>query len=258
MLIDSHCHLDRLDLTPYDGSLDPVLSKAKDAGVEHILCVATDRQRYDAMLALVSAYPQVSASVGIHPLSDEIADFSAQWLEQEAGNPSIVAVGETGLDYHYDPQSADVQQRAFQLHLEVAAKVGKPAIVHTREAREDTLALIRRYADIDVGGVLHCFTEDWSMAEQLLDLNYHISFSGIITFRNAAPLREVVRRTPLEKILLETDAPYLTPAPYRGRSNEPCYVRQVAECVAEVKGISVEEVAEVTSANFRRLFSLAS
>ncbi len=257
MLIDSHCHLDRLDLKPYDGSLDPVLSKAMDAGVEHILCVATDRKRYDAILALVDAYPQVSGSVGIHPLSDELTEFSTTWLEHEAGNPSIIAVGETGLDYHYDPQSFEAQQRAFQIHLEVAAKVAKPAIVHTREAREDTLALIRRHADIDVGGVLHCFTEDWEMAKHLLDLNYFISFSGIITFRNAAPLRDVVRQIPLERILVETDAPYLTPAPYRGRSNEPCYVRQVAECVAEIKGIRVEEVAEVTSDNFRRLFSLA-
>ncbi|MFT6916172.1 MAG: TatD DNase family protein [Motiliproteus sp.] len=253
MLIDSHCHLDRLDLSPYDGQLQPVIDRANEQGVTRLLCVGTDMARWDAMLALTEPYPQVRVSAGVHPLSDEIEAFQVASLLEAATHPRMVAIGETGLDYHYGEASCAAQQRSFELHLQVAAQVCKPVIVHTRAAVEDTLRILRQGL-APSGGVLHCFTEDWSMAEKALELGLYISFSGIITFGSAAELREVVRRVPLERILVETDAPYLAPVPYRGRSNEPCYVREVAEAVATIKGLSLEEVAAATSTNFERLF----
>tara|TARA_R110001583_G_scaffold17766_8_gene71676 strand:+ start:1032 stop:1802 length:771 start_codon:yes stop_codon:yes gene_type:complete len=253
MLIDSHCHLDRLDLDPYAGQLQPVIERASQQGVSRLLCVGTDMARCDAMLALIDPFPQVQASVGVHPLSDEIEQLDPAVLVAAAAHSRVIAIGETGLDYHYGQESIAAQQRSFELHLEVAQQLNKPVIVHTRAAQKDTLDSLRQGLS-QAGGVLHCFTEDWAMAEQALELGLYISFSGIITFRNAATLREVVRRVPLERILVETDAPYLTPVPHRGHSNEPCYVREVAEAVAQIKSLSLEQVATATSANFERLF----
>src|SRR5690606_14761809 len=166
----------------------------------------------------------------------------------------VVAIGETGLDYYYSQDRKAAQQESFRVHLQAAAQLRKPVIVHTRDAREDTLALIREAGDSEVGGVLHCFTESWEMARAALDLNYCISFSGIITFKNAEELREVVRRVPLDRLLVETDSPYLAPVPYRGKKNEPKYVREVAQCVADLKGLPLEELARITTANFDGLF----
>ncbi len=253
MLIDSHCHLDRLDLSPYAGQLQAVIDRATEQGVTRLLCVGTDMARWASMLALIEPYPQVQVSVGVHPLSEEIEQFQLASLLEVAGHPRLVAIGETGLDYHYGLESAVAQQRCFALHLQAAQQLNKPVIIHTRAAQEDTLRILSQELP-SAGGVLHCFTESWEMAEQALELGMYISFSGIITFRNAAPLREVVSRVPLERILVETDAPYLTPVPHRGRPNEPCYVRDVAAAVAQIKGLSLEQVAETTSANVERLF----
>ncbi len=253
MLIDSHCHLDRLDLEPYNGQLAPVLEQARRQGVEQFLCVGTDLARWSSMAKLVDPFADVLLSLGVHPLSDEINQFEPHSLLAVADHPKLIAIGETGLDYHYGQDSAAAQQRAFEQHLQIGQQLNKPVIVHTRAAQQDTLRLLEQGLP-DAGGVLHCFTETWEMAEQALALGMYISFSGIITFRNAADLREVVRRVPLDRILVETDAPYLTPAPYRGRSNEPCYVREVAECVANIKGLALEQVAQATSANFNKLF----
>ncbi|OMH32663.1 TatD family hydrolase [Motiliproteus sp. MSK22-1] len=257
MLIDSHCHLDRLKLDAYDGDLNLSLKAAREQGVGKILCVSTDMARLPQMLELVQSKKDVLASVGVHPISDEIATITEQQLLDAINNDRVVAIGETGLDYYYQPETIEQQKRSFEIHLRVAGQSGLPVIVHTRNAKEDTLALIRQSGDVETGGVLHCFTEDWEMARQAIDLNYWISFSGIITFRNAAPLREVVKQVPLERILVETDAPYLTPAPYRGQSNEPKFVKQVAERVAEIKGLAYEEVVEATTSNFFRLFNRA-
>ncbi|WP_210395268.1 TatD family hydrolase [Motiliproteus sediminis] len=254
MLVDSHCHLDRLQLADQPDAMDAIIARSRDAGVERILCVATDLACWPSMMDVVAPYPEVFASAGVHPLSDEIALLTADSLLEQVGHPRVVAVGETGLDYHYGADTRAAQLEAFRLHLRVANEVGKPVIVHTREAQQDTLALLREHASLKAGGVLHCFTESWEMAEQALALGLHISFSGIITFRNAAPLRDVVRQTPLDRLLVETDAPYLTPAPYRGRSNEPQYVRRVAECIAEVKQLSVDAVIDASGSNFQRLF----
>lgn len=253
MLIDSHCHLDRLDLSPYAGQLQPVIDRASQQGVTRMLCVGTDMARCDSMLALIEPFPHLQASVGVHPLSDEIEQLDPVVLTAAAAHSRVIAIGETGLDYHYGSESSAAQQRSFELHLEIAQQLNKPVIVHTRAAQQDTLNILRQGLS-QAGGVLHCFTEDWEMAEQALELGLYISFSGIITFRNAAALREVVRRVPLERILVETDAPYLTPVPHRGHSNEPCYVREVAEAVAQIKSLSLEQVAAATSANFERLF----
>ena len=258
MLVDSHCHLDRLDLTPYEGDLAKAIAEAKDRGVERMLCVGIDMGNAQEVMRIAQAYEGVYAAVGIHPMDvkAEVARPDFDQLKAWASDEVVIAVGETGLDYYYTQESAEVQQQSFIEHLQLSKAVQKPVIVHTRDAREDTLAIIREHGDDGVGGVLHCFTESWEMARQALDYNYYISFSGIVTFRNAESLREVVKQVPLERILVETDAPYLAPVPYRGKKNVPAYVVEVAQCVAELKGVSYEELVAVTGANFNQLFGL--
>ncbi|ROL66629.1 TatD family hydrolase [Pseudomonas vranovensis] len=257
MLVDSHCHLDRLDLTAHQGSLDAALDAARARGVGHFLCIGISADNAQAVKDLSERYSDVDCSVGIHPL-DLTPDGAPplDWLLKELEHPHVVAIGETGLDYHYEPQAAQVQQDSFRLHLEAAKVTGKPVIIHTRAARADTLALLRE-ADLKQAGVLHCFTEDWDMARAALDLGYYISLSGIVTFRNADALRDVARQVPADRLLVETDSPYLAPIPYRGKANLPEYVREVAEFVAMVRGESYEQLAEQTTANFKRLFPLA-
>ncbi|UVL60193.1 TatD family hydrolase [Pseudomonas sp. B21-032] len=257
MLVDSHCHLDRLDLTAHQGSLDAALDAARARGVGHFLCIGISADNAQAVKDLSERYSDVDCSVGIHPL-DLTPDGAPplDWLLKELEHPHVVAIGETGLDYHYEPEAAQVQQDSFRLHLEAARVTGKPVIIHTRAARADTLALLRE-ADLKQAGVLHCFTEDWDMARAALDLGYYISLSGIVTFRNADALRDVARQVPADRLLVETDSPYLAPIPYRGKANLPEYVREVAEFVAMVRGESYEQLAEQTTANFKRLFPLA-
>ncbi|CAM3893717.1 TatD family hydrolase [Pseudomonas wadenswilerensis] len=257
MLVDSHCHLDRLDLTAHQGSLDAALDAARARGVGHFLCIGVSADNAQAVKDLSERYSDVDCSVGIHPL-DLTPDGAPplDWLLKELQHPHVVAIGETGLDYHYEPEAAQVQQDSFRLHLEAAKVTGKPVIIHTRAARADTLTLLRE-ADLSQAGVLHCFTEDWDMAKAALDLGYYISLSGIVTFRNADALRDVARQVPADRLLVETDSPYLAPIPYRGKANLPQYVREVAEFVAMVRGERYEQLAEQTTANFKRLFPLA-
>ena len=257
MFVDSHCHLDRLDLSGRDNQLQPVIDAAAERNVSRMLCVAIDMQQLPSMLGCVEQFDNVYASAGVHPLHVEEGMAEVSQLLEYAANPRVIALGETGLDYFYQKDTVELQQESFIRHLKASADCRLPVIVHTREAREDTINILRQHGDADVGGVLHCFTESWEIAKQALDLNYMISFSGIITFRNAAELREVVRQVPIERLLIETDAPYLTPVPYRGKPNEPQYVVEVAQCVADIKGLSVEQVAEITTANFDRMFSKA-
>ncbi|HET8710336.1 MAG TPA: TatD family hydrolase [Spongiibacteraceae bacterium] len=258
MLVDSHCHLDRIDLTPYGGDLGAALAAARERGVARMLCIGIDRDNAEAVCRIARTYDGVYASVGVHPLDLKERLESVESLVALADRPEVVAIGETGLDYHYSRDNIPAQHDSFRVHLQAAAQLRKPVIVHSREAREDTLALIREAGDPAVGGVLHCFTESWEMARAALDLNYYISFSGIITFKNAAELREVVKQVPLDRILVETDAPYLAPIPYRGKSNEPKYTREVAQCVADLKGMTLNEIADVTTTNFNRLFRLSA
>jgi len=257
MLIDSHCHLDRLDLSPYDGNLAAALEAARTQGIHRFLCIGVSLNNREAVLEIARSHADVSASVGIHPCDVESGIAQPAQLVEWGRDPQVVALGETGLDYHYAEQTKALQQESFALHLEAGARAGLPVVVHTREAREDTLGLIRESGSEKHAGVLHCFTETWDMARRAMDMNYYISISGIATFRNAAELRETVKKLPLDRLLVETDSPYLAPVPYRGKPNEPKYLRQVAEWVAELKGISLEALAEVTSENFYRLFPKA-
>lgn len=257
MLIDSHCHLDRLDLSAHGGSLDAALAAARGRGVGHFLCIGISADNAAAVKALSERYADVDCTVGVHPLDLQPgAAPGLDWLLAELNHPHVVAIGETGLDYHYEPQAAELQRQAFRLHLHAAQLTGKPVIVHTREARADTLALLREAA-LPQAGVLHCFTEDWPMAKAALDLGFYISLSGIVTFRNADALREVARQVPADRLLIETDAPYLAPIPHRGKPNLPEYVRDVAEFLAPLRGVAVDTLAEQTTQNFQRLFSLA-
>ncbi|PPV34042.1 TatD family hydrolase [Ectopseudomonas oleovorans] len=258
MLIDSHCHLDRLDLAAHGGSLDAALDAARAAGVGHFLCIGVSADNAATVKGLAERYADVDCSVGVHPLDLEPgAEPALDWLLGELAHPKVVAIGETGLDYHYEPESAALQQASFRLHLEAARITGKPVIVHTREARADTLALLREAA-LPQAGVLHCFTEDWEMARAALDIGFYISLSGIVTFRNAEALRDVARHVPADRLLVETDSPYLAPVPHRGKPNLPQYVREVAEYLAVLRGVSYEVLAEQTSNNFKRLFPLAA
>ncbi len=257
MLVDSHCHLDRLDLAAHDGSLDAALAAARARGVQHFLCIGVSADNAGAVKSLAERYADVDCSVGVHPLALEQGEAPAlDWLLGELNHQHVVAIGETGLDYHYEPEAAELQQQSFRLHLEAAKITGKPVIVHTREARADTLALLREAA-LPQAGVLHCFTEDWEMAKAALDIGFYISLSGIVTFRNADALREVARKVPADRLLVETDAPYLAPIPHRGKPNLPQYVREVAEFLAMVRGERFEDLAAQTTANFKRLFPLA-
>ncbi|PWV59549.1 TatD family hydrolase [Plasticicumulans acidivorans] len=253
MLVDSHCHLDRLRLDAFGGSLAAALDSARQAGVGHFLCVAVALEDWPAMVESVAAFDDVSLSVGVHPSEEGRAPTLSE-LVRLARTPRVVAIGETGLDYHYGPERAELQREWFRIHVRVARETGKPLIVHTREAREDTLAILREEGAAEVGGVLHCFTEDWEMAQRALDLNFHISFSGIVTFRSAAQIQEVARRLPAERMLVETDSPYLAPVPHRGKPNHPAWVREVAAFVAELRGETAEQVAATTTNNFFRLF----
>lgn len=257
MLVDSHCHLDRLDLAQHDGSLDAALQAARDRGVGHFLCIGVSADNAGAVKAVAEQYADVDCSVGIHPLDLKPGEEPAlKWLLEELDHPRVVAIGETGLDYHYEPEAAELQQASFRLHLEAANITGKPVIIHTRGARADTLDLLRE-ASLPQAGVLHCFTEDWDMAKAALDMGYYISLSGIVTFRNADALRDVARQVPADRLLVETDSPYLAPIPHRGKPNLPQYVREVAEFLALVRGESYEQLAEQTTANFKQLFPLA-
>ncbi|QFT54702.1 TatD family hydrolase [Microbulbifer sp. THAF38] len=258
MLVDSHCHLDRLKLDKFDGDLDTVLEFARSRGVGKFLCVGISLDNADAVVEIASKYEDVVCSVGIHPLDVESGLAGVDQLIEMAGRPKVVALGETGLDYYYSTETKETQQQSFIAHLQAAGQVGLPVIVHTRDAREDTIQLIRQHGNLQTAGVLHCFTESWEMAKAALDLNYYISLSGIVTFKNAGDLRDVARKLPLDRLLVETDSPYLAPIPYRGKPNIPAYVREVAEFIAELRGISYEQLAEITTENFLRLFPRAA
>lgn len=255
MLVDSHCHLDMLDLSPHGDRLEPVLVQAQEQGIEHLLCVSVSLERYPGMRQQIAAFPQVSFSVGVHPDHRDCREPTAEELARTAIDDGAVAIGETGLDYYRAEGDLEWQRRRFCTHIRAAHLAKRPLIVHTREAREDTLRILREENAQEVGGVMHCFTEDYDMASQAMDMGFYISFSGIVTFKNATALKEVARRIPLERMLVETDSPYLAPVPKRGRPNQPAYVRFVAEYLAEHRGEPLEKLAAATTQNFYRLFS---
>ena len=257
MLVDSHCHLDRLDLAPYDGDFSRFLSATRHAGVDAMLCVSIDLESYPAMLALVDDHEGIYVSVGVHPNDRDRHEPSPEELAELARHPKNVAIGETGLDYYREEGDMSWQQDRFRRHIRAARLAHKPLIIHTRDAREDTIRILQEEGAEQVGGVLHCFTESWEMAQAGMALGFYVSFSGIVTFKNADALREVACRMPLERMLIETDSPYLAPVPYRGKPNEPKYVGKVCELIAGLRGIPVEQLAAITRDNFYRLFTAA-
>lgn len=254
-LVDSHCHL---DYEPLHEQIDEVLGRARDNGVGYLLCVGVTIEAFPAVQAIARAHPHVFASVGVHPNEREGNDPQAEELVALADDPRVVAIGETGLDYYRSEGDLTWQQDRFRRHIRAANEAHKPLIIHTREAAEDTLRLMREEGAGEAGGVMHCFTESWEVARSALDLGFYISFSGIITFKTAEALREVARKVPADRLLIETDAPYLAPVPYRGKTNEPAYVRHVAECLAGVRGTTLADIAGLTTRNFFELFRAAT
>lgn len=258
MLIDSHCHLDRLKLDNHDyASLKQVVDEAKELGVGRMLCVGIDMNNADTVKQIAEQFDEVFASVGVHPC-DAKEMIEAKQLIKAANHPKVVAIGETGLDYYYSDESKAIQQESLIMHLDVAKQLELPTIIHTRDAREDTIAILQEHACKEFTGVLHCFTEDWDMAKKALDLGFYISFSGIVTFKNAKELQEVAKKVPLNRILVETDAPYLTPMPHRGKPNFPKYTRYTAEFLAQLRGVELDQLAQQTTDNFFRLFTKAA
>jgi TatD DNase family protein len=256
MLVDSHCHLDRLDLTPFDGRMEQLLAHAADNGVSHFLCVAIDLDNVPVVRALAERFPNVYATVGVHPNEQGTREVTFDELVALAAHPKVLGIGETGLDYYRSQGEVEWQRDRFRTHIAAAKAARKPLVIHCREAKEDTMRMLEEEGAAEVGGVMHCFVEDWETAVRALDLGFYISFSGIVTFRTATELKEVTRRVPGDRLLVETDAPYLAPVPYRGKSNVPGYVRHVAEHIAELRGESFEEVARRTTGNFCRLFKI--
>lgn len=253
MFIDSHCHLDRLKLEDFDNNLDNVVNAALAEKVNTLLCVSVTLEDFPAMAEATAKYDNVWLTCGAHPLN-QADEIDSALLTRLATDPRVVAIGETGLDYFYAPETKSVQLDSFRKHIRVANQLKKPLIIHTRGAQEDTLAMLRAEQAENVGGILHCFTESWEMAEQAIAMGFYISFSGIVTFKNATDLKEVAKKVPSERFLIETDAPYLAPVPHRGKQNQPAYVVEVAKHLASIRGTSVAEIARQSSENFHRLF----
>jgi len=255
-LFDTHCHLDDRRLAP---ELDAVLERAREAGVVRMATIGCvrDVEGLAVPLALVDAHPSsVTCAVGVHPHdASALDDTLFEALSATVRDPRVRLIGEMGLDYHYDNSPRDVQKDAFRRQIALARDAGKPIVVHTREAREDTLAILREENARDVGGILHCFSEDPSFAKAALDLGFVSSFSGITTFKSAPDIREAARLQPLDALLIETDAPYLAPVPFRGKRNEPAYVRHTAAEIAALRGVSLDVVLEAAWANACRVFS---
>jgi len=256
VFVDSHCHLDCIDLSDFDNSFEKLIQSADAADVEHMLCVSINLKEYPSMLDKVKDYPNISVSAGLHPMADEDDEFSVENLLALAAHEKVVAIGETGLDYYYHKGDPQWQQQRFRAHIQVANKVNKPIIVHTRDAGKDTLEILQQENAEQCGGVIHCFTENQAFADRALELGFMISISGIVTFGNAGALRAIAKTIPDDRLLIETDSPYLAPMPHRGKQNQPAYVQHVAHKLAEIRNTSVESIAELSRNNFYRLFNI--
>ena len=251
MLVDSHCHLDFEDLS---SRLPDVLARMTANGVGAAVCIAVNLEDLPRVLALAESDDRLFASVGVHPEYSDTQEPSEDQLVALAAHPKVIAIGETGLDYYWHKDAPEWQRDRFRVHIRAARRCALPLVIHTRDAAPDTLRLMAEEGAGEAGGIMHCFTESWEVAAAALDLGFHISFSGIVTFKNALQIKEVARKVPMDRLLIETDAPYLAPVPYRGKTNEPGFVLHVAEEIARLRGLSVEAVAEITTNNFVRLF----
>jgi TatD DNase family protein len=252
MLVDSHCHLNFPDLV---ARLPEVLANMSANGVQQAVVIGVSVPEYPSVLALAEQYPHLYATVGVHPDNQEAVEFSEDELVAHGAHPKVVAIGETGLDYHWCQGELAWQHERFHTHIRAAKRAGLPLVIHTRESAADTIAIMKEAGADAAGGVMHCFTETWDVAQAALDLGFYISISGIVTFKNAAIVKEVASKVPLDRLLVETDSPYLAPVPYRGKTNEPAYVRFVAEHIAELRGLRLEQVAEATTENVYKLFA---
>ena len=251
MLVDSHCHLDLPELAD---DLPRIFEAMRHNGVVHAVCVGVTLEDFPRILTLTQAHPHIFATVGVHPANTDGDEPTAENLAVLAEHPKVLAIGETGLDYYWHKDAPEWQRDRFRTHIHAARLARKPIVVHNRDATTDTLRVLEEENAGEMGGVLHCFTETWEVARMALDLGFHISLSGIVTFKNAHTIKEVACGVPLDRLLIETDAPYLAPVPFRGKINQPAYVRYVAEEIARLRGLSLEEVAKATTENFFRLF----
>ena len=256
MFVDSHCHLDFPQLAERQAE---ILANMRAHAVEAALCVSVRLEEFPRVLALAEqqagdSFPQLYATVGVHPDNADCEEPDVARLVELGSHPRVVAIGETGLDYYWHKDAPEWQRARFRTHIRAARELGKPLVVHTRNAADDTLRLMREEGAAEVGGVMHCFTESQAVADAALELGFHISFSGIVTFRSAKELKEVARNVPLDRLLIETDAPYLAPVPHRGQTNEPAYVRHVAEEIARLRDEPLERIAQASTDNFHRLF----
>ena len=252
-LADSHCHIDFPD---YPEEREALVRNARDFGVRYLLNIAVCLEDFPQVLAVAESDPEIYATVGVHPNYADVAEPSVERLVELADHPKVVGIGETGLDFFRHQVEPATQETRFRNHIAAARQLGLPLIIHSREARADTVAMVREAAEQGVTGVMHCFAEDWATAEAALDAGFYISFSGIVTFKNAPELREVARKVPADRLLVETDSPYLAPEPYRGKTNQPAFVRYTAERVAAERGESLQTLAAATTANFLRLFAI--
>jgi TatD DNase family protein len=254
VFVDSHCHLDFPELS---AELPQLLAAMRENDVTHALCIGVDLPAWPGVLAIAQSHANLYATVGVHPDYTDTPEPSIADLVAMAQADKVVAIGETGLDYYRLEGDLEWQRKRFRTHIRAARETGKPLVIHTRSAADDTIAIMREERAGEAGGVMHCFTETWAVAEAALDLGFHISFSGIVTFKNAVELKEIARRVPLDRMLIETDSPYLAPVPFRGKRNQPAWVRYVGEAVAQLRGVPVDAIARATSDNFFRLFKIA-
>ncbi len=251
MLVDSHCHLNFPDLA---NRIPEVLQCMQENQVDLAVCISVNLEDFPLVIALAEQHAQLYATVGVHPEYTDVEEPDEDRLLALAAHPKVIAIGETGLDYYWQKDQPEWQRDRFRTHIRAAKRCGKPLVVHTRDSASDTLRLLKEEGADAVGGVMHCFTENWDIACRALDLGFYLSFSGIVTFKNATIVKEVAQKCPLDRLLVETDSPYLAPAPYRGKPNEPAYVKYVAEEVARLRGMSVDAVHEATTDNFFSLF----
>ncbi|MDF0376739.1 TatD family hydrolase [Methylophilus sp. YYY-1] len=254
MLVDSHCHLNFPELVQ---NMDQVLESMRSNQVGHALCVSVTLDKFPEVLAIAEQYPNIYASVGVHPDYEDITEPTVQGLVELANHPRVVAIGETGLDYFRLTGDLSWQRERFRTHIRAARQTGKPLIIHTRNAVEDTIKIMQEEGAAEVGGVMHCFTESWEVAQAAIAMGFYISFSGIVTFKNAQALKEVAQKVPLASMLVETDSPYLAPIPFRGKTNQPAYVRHVAEEIARLREQPLQQIMDATTANFFKLFKHA-
>ncbi len=256
MLFDTHTHMDAPE---FEADRDEAMARAVEAGVTRMVNIGFNRETIPTTLALADKYPFVYAAIGWHPVDAiDMQEGDLEWIESLCAHEKVVAIGEIGLDYHWDKSPKDVQQRVLREQIALAKRVKLPIVIHNREAHEDTIRILKEENASEVGGIMHAFSGSWETAKICLDLGFHLSFGGPVTFKNAKQPKEVLEKTPMDRLLIETDAPYLTPHPYRGKRNETAYVRLVAETAAQLKGISLEEIAEQTMKNANKLFGIGS